>query len=59
MDIWTTLVIVFGILIGVCIIGSLVLVKDTKDFHVKVNILKGFEISGSFYEKQSTSSHQQ
>lgn len=38
-------------LITVCIIGSLILAKNTKDFHIQFSLFKGFDMSGSFYEK--------
>ena len=36
-------------LVAVCFIGTLVLAKDTKDFHISFS-WKGFDISGSFFE---------
>ena len=48
-----TLVIVIILLIAVCFIGSLVLAKDTKEFHIHFGLLKGFDISGSFYENNN------
>ena len=38
-------------LITVCIIGSLILAKNTKEFHIQFSLFKGFDMSGSFYEK--------
>lgn len=52
-----TLVLVFLMLFAVCFIGSLVLAKDTKEFHIHFGLLKGFDISGSFYDN-NTSEHQ-
>ena len=53
------LVIVILLLIAVCFIGSLVLAKDTKEFHIHFGILKGFDISGSFFENSNPQEHQQ
>ena len=46
-----TFVVTICILLSVCFIGSLVLAKDTKEFHISFT-LKGFEVSGSFYESK-------
>jgi hypothetical protein len=46
-----TFIISIFMLLSVCFIGSLVLAKDTKEFHISFT-LKGFEISGSFYETE-------
>ena len=54
-----TLIIVIILLIAVCFIGSLVLAKDTKEFHIHFGLLKGFDISGSFYENNNPQEHQQ
>lgn len=54
-----TLVTVILLLIAVCFIGSLVLAKDTKEFHIHFGLLKGFDISGSFFENSSPQEHQQ
>jgi hypothetical protein len=54
-----TLVIVIILLIAVCFIGSLVLAKDTKEFHIHFGLLKGFDISGSFYENNNPQEHHQ
>lgn len=48
-EIITTLIIIVLMLIAVCFIGSLVLVKNTKEFHIHFGILKGFDISGTFF----------
>ena len=58
-EIITTVTIVILLLIAVCFIGSLVLAKDTKEFHIHFGLLKGFDISGSFYENNNTPEHQQ
>ncbi len=55
----TTLVIVIILLIGVCFIGSLILAKDTKEFHIHFGLLNGFDISGSFYESSSSQENHQ
>lgn len=47
-----TLIIVSVLLIVVCFIGRLVLEKDVKEFRIHFGLLKGFEISCSFYKKQ-------
>lgn len=39
--------------------GSLVLAKDTKEFHIHFGLLKGFDISGSFFEHNNPQEHQQ
>lgn len=54
-----TLVTVILLLIAVCFIGSLVLAKDTKEFHIRFGLLKGFDISGSFFENSNPQEHQQ
>lgn len=53
-----TLVTVILLLITVCFIGSLVLAKDTKEFHIHFGLLRGFDISGSFFENSSTQKYQ-
>ncbi len=57
VEILMTLVIVVILLIAVCFIGSLVLIKGTKEFHIHFGLLKGFDISGSFYN--NSQEHQQ
>lgn len=57
-EIITTLIIVILMLIVVCFIGSLVLAKDTKEFHINFS-WKGFDISGSFFENNNPQEHQQ
>lgn len=52
-EIITTVTIVILLLIAVCFIGSLVLAKDTKEFHIHFGLLKEFDISGSFFERNS------
>ena len=54
-----TLVTVILLLIAVCFIGSLVLAKDTKEFHIHFGLLKGFDISGTFFENSNPQEHQQ
>lgn len=39
-------------LIVICFIGSLVLAKDTKEFHINFS-WKGFDISGSFFDNNN------
>lgn len=56
-EIIMTLVLVIVMLFCVCFIGSLVLAKDTKEFHIHFGLLKGFDISGSFYNNR-TAKHQ-
>ena len=56
-EIIATLVIVILMLIVVCFIGSLVLAKDTKEFHINFS-WKGFEISGSFFENNNPQENQ-
>ena len=51
-SVFFVLIIAILMLIAVCFIGNLVLAKDTKDFHISFS-LKGFDISGSFYEKSN------
>lgn len=53
-EIFMTLTIVIVMLFVVCFIGSLVLAKDTKEFHIHFGLLKGFDISGSFYDNDVT-----
>ena len=57
-EIITTVTIVIMLLIDVCFIGSLVLAKDTKEFHIHFGLLKGFDISGSFFEHNSREEQQ-
>ena len=59
VETFITLVIVILLLIAVCFIGSLVLAKDTKEFHIHFGLLKGFDISGSFFEHNNPQEHQQ
>ncbi len=49
-----TLVLVIVMLFVVCFIGSLILAKNTKEFHIHFGLLKGFDISGSFYDNNTT-----
>ena len=48
-----TLILIIVMLFSVCFIGSLVLAKDTKEFHIHFGLLKGFDISGTFYDKNT------
>mgnify|MGYP003519134303 CR=1 FL=1 len=57
VEIIMTLILVIAMLFVVCFIGSLVLAKDTKDFHIHFSLLKGFDISGSFFDN-NTEHHQ-
>lgn len=59
VEVFMTLVIVIMLLLAVCFIGSLVLAKDTKEFHIHFGLLKGFDISGSFFENNNTQKYQQ
>ena len=52
-EIIMTLILVIVMLFVVCFIGSLVLAKDTKEFHINFS-WKGFDISGSFFEKHQS-----
>lgn len=54
MEILLTIFCTITMLIVICFIGSLVLAKDTKDFHMHFGLLKGFDISGSFFDKDKT-----
>ena len=54
-----TLVTVILLLIAVCFIGSLVLAKDTKEFHIHFGLLKGFDISGSFFNSNGSQENHQ
>lgn len=51
-DVIIALIAVILMLIGVCFIGSLVLAKNTKEFHINFS-WKGFDISGSFFENSN------
>ena len=53
-EIIMTLILVIVMLFVVCLIGSLVLAKDTKEFHIHFGLLKGFDISGSFFDNNNT-----
>ena len=48
-----TLIIVILSLIAICFIGSLMLAKDTKEFHISFS-WKGFDISGSFFDNNNS-----
>lgn len=54
MEIFLTLIVSILTLIAVCFIGSLVLAKDTKEFHIHFGLWKGFDISGSFFDRNKT-----
>lgn len=59
VEAFMTLVTVILLLIAVCFIGSLFLAKDNKEFHIHFGLLKGFDISGSFFENSNPQEHQQ
>lgn len=59
VEVFMALVIVILLLIVVCFIGNLVLAKDIKEFHIHFGLLRGFDISGSFFENNNTQEHQQ
>lgn len=54
-----TLVTVIVLVIAACFIGSLILAKNTKEFHIHFGLLNGFYISGSFYENGNTQENHQ
>lgn len=54
MEIVLTLFCSILMLFVICFIGSLVLAKDTKEFHIHFGLLKGFDISGSFFDRNKT-----
>lgn len=56
-EIITTLIIVILMLIAICFIGSLVLAKDTKEFHISFS-WKGFDISGTFFDNDNPPENQ-
>ena len=58
-EIITSLIIIVLMLIAICFIGSLVLVKNTKEFHIHFGLLKGFDISGSFFDSNNPQENQQ
>lgn len=58
VEIITTLILIVVMLFAVCFIGTLVLAKDTKEFHIHFGLLKGFDISGSFFNNNHTEHHQ-
>jgi len=58
-EIITSLVIIVLMLMAVCFIGSLVLVKNTKEFHIHFGLLKGFDISGTFFDNNNSQENQQ
>lgn len=39
-------------LVSVCMIGSIVLCKNTENFHIQFSLFKGFDISDSFFNKE-------
>lgn len=45
-------------LITVCIIGSMILAKDTKEFHIQFSLLKGFDMSGTFFKDEQSRENQ-
>lgn len=52
-----TFIIVILMLFVVCFIGSLVLAKDTKEFHINFS-WKGFDISGTFFNNDNVQENQ-
>ena len=58
-EVFTSLIIIVLMLIAVCYIGSLVLVKNTKEFHIHFGLLKGFDISGTFFDNSNPQENQQ
>lgn len=41
-------------LIAVCYLGSLTLIEYRKEFHIYFGLLKGFDISGTFFDRNKT-----
>lgn len=56
-EVISTLVIIILTLMTVCFIGSLILAKNTKEFHISFS-WKGFEISGTFFDNNNTQEDQ-
>lgn len=57
-EIIMTLIIVILTLIAVCFIGSLVLAKNTQEFHISFS-WRGFDVSGTFFENNNPQENQQ
>lgn len=51
MEILLIVFISIVMLIVVCFIGSLILAKNTKEFHIHFSLFNGFDISGSFFDR--------
>lgn len=51
MEILLIILVSIIMLIVVCFIGSLILAKDTKEFHIHFSLFHGFDISGSFFDR--------
>lgn len=54
VEVIMTFVVILVLVFTVCFIGSLVLAKNTKDFHIHLGLLKGFDISGFFFKNDTT-----
>ena len=57
-EIITSLIIVVLMLIAVCFIGSFALVKNIKEFHIHFGLLKGFDLSGTFFDNNNPQENQ-
>ncbi len=57
-EIFMRLIIIVLMPIAVCFIGSLVLVKNIKEFHIHFGLLKGYDISGSFFDNNNPQENQ-
>lgn len=53
-----TLIVVILSLIAVCFVVSLILAKNTKEFHISFS-WKGFDISGSFFDNNNSRENRQ
>lgn len=53
-----TLIIVILMLFAACFIGSLILAKNTQEFHISFG-WKGFDISGSFFPNNNPQENQE
>lgn len=51
MEILLIILISIIMLMVVCIIGRLVFDKDLKNFHIHVGLKNGFDVSGSFFDR--------
>lgn len=52
MEILLIVIVSLSMLLAVCLIGSFVLCKNTKNFHIHFSLFKGFDISGSFFDEE-------